>query len=138
MPLKSRTNSKKKKSTKNAELSGFIRIQIYALIIYFVMFFAFSLVCLATDLSKDYTYYVSLALFSVSSFLVGFISGTKIRQNGLVTGVLHALPMNLLLLVTSLVFNGFKADYSALISAVVMILASAVGGIVSVNIKVRK
>ncbi len=138
MPLKSKSNKRKRNPSKNNELSEFIRIQIYALIIYLIMFFLFSTICLLIDLSKNNTYYMSLIMLTISSFAVGFLSGVKIRQNGLVTGVLYALPINLLFLIISFIFNGFKGDFSALITAAVMIVASAVGGIISVNMKVRK
>lgn len=138
MQLKNKINSKRKNKSSNAELSRFLKIQIYALIIYVSLFLIFSLICVAADLSKDNVYYASLALFALSSFFVGFFSGVKIRKNGLISGVLHSLPMNLVFIFASLILNEFKADLRTLITFALMLAFSGIGGIVSVNIKVRK
>lgn len=89
------------------------------------------------DLSKEYIYYVSLVIFCIAPFLVGFISGVKIRKNGLLVGAIHALPIGLLFVILSAIINGFQIDLRTLITIAIMILSSAIGGIVSVNIKLK-
>ncbi len=138
MPHGIKSKTKRKISGKKSDLSQFIRIQIVALIIYILIFLLYGFICLKVDLNSDHTFIVAISMFFISSFLVGFISCTKIRQKGLVSGVLYAVPMNSISILISLVMNGFKPDLRAAIIIAVMLVSSASGGIISVNTKVRK
>ena len=122
----------------NSTVSTFINVQIFSLITYIVVFLIFSFVALAADLSRKYDYLFSVIIFVICSFLTGFYAGNKQRQNGLLTGIVYSLPMNTLTLLISLIFSDFKADYSIIITALLLVISSAVGGILAVNKRHRR
>lgn len=122
----------------NSTVSTFINVQIFSLITYIVVFLIFSFVALAADLSRKYDYLFSVIIFVICSFLTGFYAGNKQRQNGLLTGVVYSLPMNTLTLLISLIFSDFNADYSIIITALLLVVSSAVGGILAVNKRHRR
>ena len=122
----------------NSTVSTFINVQIFSLITYIVVFLIFSFVALAADLSRKYDYLFSVIIFVICSFLTGFYAGNKQRQNGLLTGVVYSLPMNTLTLLISLIFSDFKADSSIIITVLLLVVSSAVGGILAVNKRHRR
>ena len=131
--MSQRKNPKKK----NDKLKSFLKGQAIIFLIYTVIFSAFSAASVATDTGKENMIYVSLIFLAISAFASGFITGIKERRNGLISGVLSALPITLLLIALSFVFNGFHADFTLLVSVAVSLLLSALGGIVSVNIRLK-
>lgn len=128
----------RKQRADNSTVSTFINVQIFSLITYIVVFLIFSFVALAADLSRRYDYLFSVIIFVICSFLTGFYAGNKQRQTGLLTGVVYSLPMNTLTLLISLIFSDFKADYSIIITALLLVVSSAVGGILAVNKRHRR
>ena len=128
----------KKSKADNSTVSAFINVQLCSLITYIVVFLIFSFVALAADLSRKYDYLFSVIIFVICSFLTGFYAGNKQRQNGLLTGIVYSLPMNTLTLLISLIFSDFKADSSIIITALLLVVSSAVGGILAVNKRHRR
>lgn len=122
----------------NTVISTFINIQIFSLISYLIVFLIFSFAALMADLPQKYDFYFSLIIFLICSFVTGFYAGIKIRQNGLLVGVIYSLPMNALVLIISLIFADFKVDFTLFITAAVLLLSSAAGGIVAVNKRHRR
>ncbi len=128
----------KKTRSENTAISTFVNVQIFAIISYIVVFLVFSYIALIADLPQKYDFYFSLIIFAISSFLTGFFAGIKNRQNGLLTGITYSLPMNTLTLIISLIFADFKADISVIITAVLLVLSSAIGGVLAVNKRHRR
>ena len=128
----------KKKRSENDKLNTFIRIMIVGLLIYITVFISVSFIALITDTPKKYDLPISLLTFALGSFLAGFYAGLKNRQNGLVTGVISALPMNIAVIIASVISADFKANFILPITALVLIAASAAGGITAVNIRRRR
>ena len=122
----------------NSTVSTFINVQIFSLITYISVFLIFSFIALAADLSRKYDYMFSVIIFVICSFFTGFYAGNKQRQNGLLTGIVYSLPMNTLTLLISLIFSDFNADYSIIITALLLVVSSAVGGILAVNKRHRR
>lgn len=131
------TKSSTKKMT-NTNSLDFIKNQIFCLTIYIVLFIVGCLVSLVFDIDYKLDYYVSLFIFALCSFLCGFIGGIKQRENGIVSGIIYALPGNLIVILLSVILNGFSVEISILISVVSLILLSAVGGILGVNKRRRR
>lgn len=99
------------------------------------MFFIACVVALIADLKSD-----SFCIFSVISLCLGclasgFVSVRKTKKNGLLNGIFYSLPSNVFYILASSALNAFKIDYFIIISFVLLLLASAVGGILSVNFK---
>lgn len=131
------TKSSTKKMT-NINSLDFIKNQIFCLTIYIVLFIVGCLVSLVFDIDYKLDYYVSLFIFALCSFLCGFIGGIKQRENGIVSGIIYALPGNLIVILLSIILNGFSVEISILISVVSLNLLSAVGGILGVNKRRRR
>lgn len=123
--------------SQNAVIDAFIKTQIFALIVGFFIFVTVCLIAYFTDLITKHDYYVSLLAFSSISFLTGFYSGIKIRNKGLITGIVFSVPIITLFLIISLALNGFKADYNILYSVVSMFVFASAGGIFAVNKRLK-
>ncbi|MBO5936970.1 MAG: TIGR04086 family membrane protein [Clostridia bacterium] len=128
----------KKKRSENDKLNTFIRILIVGSLIYMVVFLFVSLISLIADVPRKFDLPISLLTFALSSFLTGFYAGLKNRHMGLVTGMICALPLNITVIIASLISAEFKADFMTIITAAVLAAASAAGGITAVNIRRRR
>ena len=119
-------------------LNDFLKIQLFAVIIYAVLFLTGTFLALTADLSSGYDYIFSLIIFAISSFAVGFFSGIKIRKNGLVIGVVYTMPMNIIISLISLILNDFTVGISLPLTLIILCLSGAVGGIFAVNKRIRR
>ena len=135
---KSKPGNKMKSFSDNATIDIFIKTQIFAMIIYFVSFLLFSVIGLMADLSVKYDLLYSLLSFGLASFAVGFFIGRKLRQNGMLAGVIYSLPLNTLVVLLSLIFSDFTVDLNIAITAIVLLVTAGVGGIVAVNSRLKR
>ncbi len=124
-------------SSLNTKTQVFIKAQILALILYMISFLVASGVSLAFNVSVSYAFYVCIFAFAISSFLCALYSGYKIHKKGIVIGFLFCLPFNLLVTLISAILNSFSIDLTAVISLFIMIVSSMLGGMVSVNIRIK-
>lgn len=125
------THKKKNSSDSGKEILMFIMpVAVEA-----VVLTAVSILSLIFYVSTDYYYILMLISLAAGGFASGFIYCRKKRQKGLVNGLIVSLAADLLLLILSLILNGFSFDYHIILSAVCHILMSGAGGIVSVNIR---
>ena len=125
----------KKTVVPNSSKNENIRIILVAVVIQLVAYLITSLVCFAADIKRDILVIFSLIAFSIGSFTASFYTGRKKRKKGLINGVLFTLPANTVLIASSLIANNFSCDYFMLITASVLIVSSALGGIISVNVR---
>lgn len=135
---KTKPNKKVRTKNENTFSGTFIKVQIFAVICYTSVFIAGSFLALSIDLPDKYDYVYSLVLLTLCSFLTGFYAGLKLRENGLLVGILYALPMNVLTILISAVLCDFDIGLNTIISAVVLIVASGIGGIFAVNKRIRR
>lgn len=135
---KSKPNRAVRNKSENSQLKVFLQIQLFAIVIYVLFFIAGSLISLTADISLKYDYIVTLVLFSASSFLVGFFTGVKLRQNGLIMGIIYSLPLNVIFIVISLILNDFALSFNMLISLLVLTTFSGIGGVLAVNKRLRR
>ena len=134
----SKPNRAVRNKSENSQLKVFLQLQLFAIVIYVLFFIAGSLISLTADISLKYDYIVTLVLFSASSFLVGFFTGVKLRQNGLIMGIIYSLPLNVILIVISLILNDFALSFNMLISLLVLTTFSGIGGVLAVNKRLRR
>ena len=123
----------RKTKVENTALSTFVSVQLFSLVCYIAVFLILSFIALVADVPQGYDYYFSALIFVICSFLTGFYAGIRIRQNGLVAGIIFSLPMNTLVVILSLIFADFKADAHLFITALLLIISSAIGGVIAVN-----
>ena len=132
---KAKANSRK---AENAAINTFVKIEIFGAVIYLLMFTMSAFIAMSADLKTGSDMLVSLAVFSLCSFITALIAGVKIRERGLLVGLIYTLPLNTLVLLLSLFFADFSFDICFLISAAFLLLSGAAGGIVGVNLRLRR
>ena len=128
----------KKTRVENSAINTFINVQIIAVILYIIIFITTSAVGLVADLSNNFDFIFTLISFAFCSFTTGFYAGLKIRQNGIASGIIYALPMNVIVILISLVFADFEVDYILAVTVAILLISSAVGGILAVNKRRRR
>ena len=126
------------RKSENAVIHTFIKVQIFGLTIYLLLFLLSGFIVMSADLKHSYDLLFSLATFAVCSFITAFYAGTKIRERGIIVGLIYTLPLNTLVMLVSLIFADFKADYIVLISVVILLLSGVIGGITGVNLRLRR
>lgn len=103
------------------------------IIIYAALCAVCSLICLKADIDSSYYKYLIFVVAAVSGFFGGFKSVSSVRRNGLLLGAISALPSFLIIFLVSSIISRTGMSVSGLIAAVIMVVFSAVGGIMSVN-----
>lgn len=126
-----RNKNKKQKSRQNENLIMFL----LPLIILFSALMLTSIVSVLLDLEKGLSFSVITAIFSLCTLLSAYLTSYRKRENGLVTGIIYNLPSVLVILLLSVILNGFSADLNILLSFASMLISSALGGILGVNRK---
>lgn len=134
----SKLNNKTNRKKSSSESQSFIKAQLLIFAIYLSIFLVICAICLLADLNSKYDYYISLLSFVISSFISGFLGGIKQRQNGILSGLIYALPANLSVLLISLITAGFTLKANFLIAAVSLPISSILGGIIAVNKRRRR
>lgn len=133
--------SKQKNSNGISQLSFpmqvFIKTQLISALLYGVSFIIASAFGLAMNISKSYAFYVCVFAFASSSFICAMFAGYKIHKNGISIGFLFCLPFNLIVTLASIAANSFKIDLTAVISFFILVVSSMLGGIFSVNIRIK-
>ena len=135
---KSKPNRAIRNKSENSQLKVFLQIQLFAIVVYLIFFLTGSFIALAADVSGKYDYIISLVLFTASSFVVGYYTGIKLRRNGLLMGILYSLPINILVLIISLILDDFIFSFNILISLAVLIAFAGIGGVLAVNKRLRR
>ena len=87
------------------------------------------------DIKIDNYHIISLISFSAACFISGLLAGSKIRKNGLINGIIFTLPSIIAFNVLSFVLNKSDINYMFVVFFIIEVISSAVGGVISVNIK---
>ena len=126
---------RRKKKTENSLKNTVIRAFIGAAagtVIFFAFTFLLSFFCLKRDTDPTNFGFIELAVGAIAGFFCGYIAVKPIGKNGLVTGALSSLPMYLTVIAVSVLLSHTGVGIFGWILAAVMIIASAVGGFVSI------
>ena len=124
---------KKNAISDNETIDTFVKVQIFAVIVYLILFLLLCTVALAADLSSKYDFVCALLCFSVGSFIVGFFTGNKLKQNGLIAGMIYSAPINTLVVLAALLYSDFAVDLNIVITVATLIVSAGIGGVVAVN-----
>lgn len=130
-------NKRKKPKAEATDLrSIIIKILIgsaLTVIIYTALCVLLSLICLKADIDSSVYKYFIFAIAAVSGFFGGFKTVSAVRKNGLLLGALSALPAFLIIFLISSIVSHTGIAASGWISAIIMTVFSAVGGVLSAN-----
>ena len=114
-----------------------LKAQLVAAVCYLTVLIVSSIVCLSLDFKRQNMFYVSILCFAAASFICAYYAGYKIHKNGLTVGLLYSLPANIITVFLSVAVNQFKIDLTVLISLFILLISSMLGGILSVNTKLK-
>lgn len=128
----------KKTKPENEQLKIFLQTQLFSVLTYIFLFLLGSFFALIADLPQKYDYIFSLIIFTLSSLSSGFFAGLKLRQNGLIAGVLFSLPMNIIIMLVSAILRDFSVDFNMILTGVILLVSSGAGGILAVNKRLRR
>jgi len=132
---------KKRKRNREPEKQDFPKLLRCALLgsgVGLAVFFA--LVCTAAAAllsgngSQTLLPYIGIACAAVSAALAGFLGVARWGKNGLLFGPCTALPL-LAAVLLSILLLGKGLGMMTLVSAAVMVVSSAAGGVLAVNVK---
>ena len=135
---------KKCKNNKNIRTKNslnFKRIIIQTLIVFMIYSLMSILACtvlFTINVPKDFHYYISIAALCLAALLTGFYAGKINRKNGLLYGIIYNSAPIVLIMFVSLIINSFSFDYNLPVSAFLLIVSSAAGGILSVNSRKKR
>lgn len=132
-------SSKNKKDVKGGfPLKRIMIISLIGCFLFFIFTALFSCLILKNGISSSLYMPVGMVLGAVSAVLSGFATVRPIKEKGALYGALTGFIQSLLCSVVLFVVNGGSAGTGIFILAGLMILASALGGIAAVNLKVKK
>lgn len=106
---------------------------LYSLLLQSCFFVAACILSLLIGISRSDYYLACVVALSLGSAAAGFASGKIKGERGMLYGTLFTLPSNVIYIFLSVALNGFSFDYNLFLSFAVLVVCSAVGGIVSVN-----
>ncbi len=104
-----------------------------SLILFFALTALMSLILWKKDSDTEIFKYVMLAVGAVSGFIGGFAAVRPTRKNGIAVGALSALPPYFIIILVSALIAENGVSLIGWLLLGVMILFSAVGGIIAVN-----
>ncbi len=131
-----KTKSKNTKKT-NETTRLFIKTQILMAIADLVFLLVGSFIVYSFELDKKIYFYISIFLFCLSSFISSYYCGFKLHKKGLVTGLIFCLPLNLAVVLISFLMNKFSYDFTFIITLLLLLISSMLGGILSVNTRLK-
>lgn len=130
----------KKRRTKPQVSTDIKTVAIKALIgsaVGLVLFFALtalaSFALWKADADSEVFKYIMLIIGAVAGFVGGFVAVRPTRKNGIAVGALSALPTYLAVILTSTLVSKSGVGVIGWVFLAVLVLFSAIGGIVAVN-----
>ncbi|MGN0468591.1 MAG: TIGR04086 family membrane protein [Acutalibacteraceae bacterium] len=129
--------SRNQNSSNNIKKTVFFKTLFLQALLSLLVLILVSFITYFSSADRRAYFYIAVLSFALISFICGYYSGYKIHENGLLTGLLYCLPVNIVVVLISLATNRFKADATLIISAFVLIICSMLGGVVSVNTKMK-
>lgn len=103
-------------------------------LLFFALLCALSGLVLKSGLSQSAYPYLGVLLAALSAFVAAIVSVRRIGKNGMVMGIGSALP-ELLLLVLTVLFTSTAVGMMTAILVLAMLVSSAAGGILAVNMR---
>lgn len=136
--MKKQSKSKRNNDSKQSNNKiVFFKTQALIVIINLIVLMLISVIAYCSSINRCWYFYIAISAFSITSFIGGYYSGYKIHENGMVTGLLFCLPLNIIISLISLTVNSFKADITFFISLAILLICSMLGGILSVNTRMK-
>lgn len=125
---------KEKRNENTSRLKEYFLCVLFNLIIFTVLFFIAGFICLKTNLSRDNYYLTVLAVSILCSLSCGFSYCRKTGEKGILNGFISVIPATVIITVLSVILSENGITVKLPLTAAVMLLSGALGGITGVNI----
>ena len=137
MAKKKKQPQPKKAAQKPKEGSGRLKerlpLLLLTILLYTVGLFGCALAFLRCDTLPVPDLYIVLLCLAPAVLLSSSLAAKKEKQNGLLTGFVWTLPLHVLLFGLSLLLGRGRADWTMLLSFIILSLLSMLGGVLGVN-----
>lgn len=111
----------------------------FAIIFSVILLTIYALILVNTNVSENTIMPVVLIITGVSILIGGTISSRKIKKNGLIYGGVVGLVYTFILyLASSISMVGFSLSANSLLMLIVSVITGIIGGIIGVNLSVKK
>lgn len=123
-----------KKSSENNIVTNILPMIFKSLLIFSTVLLLSAMICYLTDINYDKYYLFLLASAVVSAFVSGLGYSRKKKKNGIVSGIISAVPIAVIILIFSLIAT--KGNVTVLLPVTMgsAIISGAVSGTLGVNI----
>ena len=135
MKKKSQKSKKRTQSTEKNELKAYLISAVKSLILLAVLFALSAFICYKADAEHKYYFIIMIIICSVSSFFGGVFASGKMKEKGIICGLLGALPVIVFTVIASVAAGGFAPGIKLLVVCLAMLLSGAVGGILTANMR---
>lgn len=98
-----------------------------------VSLFGAAALCLATDMSENYSTLFAAFCLGAGSMLSGFLSSKKIRYSGMLNGIVCGFIIYLIVFIFSLFLSENGFTIISLSHFLISVISAAIGGILGVN-----
>ena len=139
-----KNKSARQRKSKSAESGGKI-IAVRALTgaavgaaVFFILSAITALAAFKQDIPAEKLGAAALAISAVSAFLCGYITVRPIKKNGLMLGMLSAIPMYFIIFTVICIVNRAPLSVTGWLAMGVMLLCSAAAGIFAANKKKKQ
>ena len=121
-----------------AMLVKYIIIGVVAALVLCIIFsFAAALILSVADLPHRSITPISMAIIGISSFIGSFVSGKMLHKKGLVLGALIGVVLFAFIFIADFFIPGGSQNNLFLLKAILCLLPSIVGAVLSVNTRVK-
>ena len=100
-----------------------------------ILFSAFSIVVLYSNISPNLITQISTILGAVSLFLSAFITARVINKKGILIGLIFGIVASILIFILTFISTGVLFSIGNLTKILIIIVSSVLGGILGVNSK---
>ncbi|MBR2953634.1 MAG: TIGR04086 family membrane protein [Clostridia bacterium] len=100
--------------------------------------FIFSFILSNSAEISDYTFVYLIFSFIIGGFVCGFSGSSMLQFKGLVSGLMCCVPYTIVMYILMFIFSNGKLNASSLLSVLVIVISSSIGGMTNANIKRRK
>ncbi len=86
----------------------------------------------------DYTFIYLIFTFIIGGFVCGFSGSSMLPYKGIISGLICCVPYTIVMYIIMFISSNGKLNSSSLLSVIIILISSSIGGITKANIKRRK
>ncbi len=112
---------------------------LFGIITAIILLMIFAAVLSFSDVEESFLSFFGYLAVVLGSFLGGIVSSIKCKKKGLILGLFTGILLFIILFIIRLIIVGFDSfTISTLVQLLLIVVASTCGGILGVNIKLKR